>query len=153
MHVLLTKAKGRRRVLRRRTLRTSGARARFLPQGCLLHPFRERYTFATTRARAFSYRGVFYTPSVNVTRSQQRSQQLRNDIVFALLRVPSSRESVSLLVLFELGSVACSSPVRWSLIAGDQRKLCRSWRSCSWRGHHTVALGSTSSGASGASTY
>ena len=42
------------------------------------------------RARAFFYRGVFYTPSVNVTRSQQRSQQLRN------LRVKSSRESVSM---------------------------------------------------------
>ena len=49
----------------REPLRTSRARARFL-QGCLLHPFRERYTY--------------------VTRSQQRSQQVRNDIVFALLR-------------------------------------------------------------------
>ena len=40
------------------------------------------------RARAFFYRGVFYTPSVNVTRSQQRSQQLRNDIVFTRLPAP-----------------------------------------------------------------
>ena len=28
------------------------------------------------RARAFFYKGVFYTPSVNVTRSQQRARAL-----------------------------------------------------------------------------
>ena len=39
------------------------ARARaFFTSGCLLHPFHERYTFATTPRAVF--RDVFYTPSV-----------------------------------------------------------------------------------------
>ena len=94
----------------REPLRTSRARARFL-QGCLLHPFRERYTY--------------------VTRSQQRSQQLRNDIVFALLR--SRALGRAFLCLCSSSSVRSRARglCAGASIAGDQRRLCSSWRSCS----------------------